>query len=359
MLAIVSAMKHWRHYLEGSRHTVKVLTDHKNLEIFMSTKILIRRQARWADLLADYDFVLEHIPGKTNPADGPSRPPDYAEDATEVEDGAIFPKSAFRCLAIMAVRRQHTPQEDLRQRLIQALAKNKVANEHKQEVDQQTTVAVRQHKLWSWDDSLLLFDNLIYVPDDDALRLELMRMHHDAPLAGHYSTKKTLELLSRSYYFPHMAKYVKKYVNTCDICAHGKAPRHRPHGELAPLPVPTGPWRGISCDFIVDLPLSNGYDAALTLIDRLTKMGHFVPCTKTASSTDFARMYRDSVVRLHGFPDSIVSDRGAIFTSKFWKALSRLTGTKPRLSTAFHPQTDGQTERTNQTVEQYLRMYCN
>src|SRR3982074_2866366 len=155
-------MKHWRHYLEGSRHTVKVLTDHKNLEIFMSTKILNQRQARWAELLADYDFVLEHIPGKTNPADGPSRCPDYVEDATEVEDGAIFPQSAFRCLDIPAVRRQHMPQKDLRQRLIQALAKDKVANEHKQEVDQPTK---KRHKLWSWDDGLPLFDYLIYVPD--------------------------------------------------------------------------------------------------------------------------------------------------------------------------------------------------
>src|SRR5437762_10473422 len=84
MLAIVSSMKHWRHYLESSRHPVKVLTDHKNLEIFMSTKILNRRQARWAELLAEYDFMFEHIPGKTNPADGPSRRPDYAENAPEV-----------------------------------------------------------------------------------------------------------------------------------------------------------------------------------------------------------------------------------------------------------------------------------
>src|SRR3982074_1068507 len=100
----------------------------------MSTKILNRRQARWAELLADYDFVLEHIPRKTNPANGPSRRPDYAEDATEVEDGAIFPKSAFRCLAITAVRRQHTPQEDLRQGPIQALAQDTAPNEQRQEV---------------------------------------------------------------------------------------------------------------------------------------------------------------------------------------------------------------------------------
>src|SRR5437762_3234502 len=145
-----------------------------------------------------------------------------------------------------------------------------------------------------------------------------LRLYDDA-LAGHYGVAKTLELVSRNYYFPGMAAYVKKYVNTCDTCARGKPTRHAPHGELALLPAPTGPWKGISCDFVVDLPVSLGYDAALVFIDRLTKMAHFIPCTKTATAADFARMFLDHVVRLHGLPDSIVSDRGAIFTSKFWK----------------------------------------
>jgi len=369
MLAIVSSMKHWRHYLEGSRHPVKVLTDHKNLEIFMSTKILNRRQARWAELLAEYDFMFEHIPGKTNPADGPSRRPDYAENAPEVEDSTIFPKSAFRLFTTTAATRQYKPKNDLRARLVNALAQDMVAQQHRNivDVDQPTTkndaIAPRHRskheRSWTWDDDLLLYDNLIYVPDDNALRLEIMRMHHDDALAGHYGVAKTLELVSRNYYFPGMAAYVKKYVNTCDTCARGKPTRHAPHGELAPLPAPTGPWKGISCDFVVDLPVSLGYDAALVFIDRLTKMAHFIPCTKTATAADFARMFLDHVVRLHGLPDSIVSDRGAIFTSKFWKALSRMMGTKQKLSTAFHPQTDGQTERMNQTMEQYLHMYCN
>ena len=364
MLAIISAMKNWRHYLEGARHPVRILTDHKNLEIFMSTKILNRRQARWAELLADYDFVFEHIPGKKNPADGPSRRPDYAENAEELPAGTLFPKSAFRCLAATAARIQHTPTNDLRKRLIEALANDTVAQQHKKDIStQQNDVnAQQQHtqkQLWSCDNGLLLRNNLIYIPENDALRLEIMRMHHDDALAGHYSAVKTLDLLSRNYWFPGMSTYVKKYVETCNVCARGKAPRHLPHGELAPLPAPAGPWKGISCDFIVDLPKSHGYDSILVFIDRLTKMSHLIPCTKTATAPDFARMYMDYIIRLHGLPDSIVSDRGAIFTSRFWKSLANMMGTRQRLSTAFHPQTDGQTERMNQTVEQYLRMYCN
>jgi len=184
-------------------------------------------------------------------------------------------------------------------------------------------------------------------------------MHHDDPLAGHYGVTKTLELLLHNYYFPGIHAYVKKYVSSCDLCSRGKMPWHLKHGELAPLPAPSGPWKGLSCDFITDLPLSKGYDSIFVIGDRLTKMFHYVPCTKTTTAPDFAKMLLDHVIRLHGIPDSIVSDRGSIFTSQFWTALSAFLNLKKRLSTAFHPQTDGQTERTNQTVEQYLRIYCN
>ena len=160
-----------------------------------------------------------------------------------------------------------------------------------------------------------------------------------------------LELLSWNYHFPGMSAYIKKYVETCDICARGTASQHTPHGELAPLPIPVGPWEGILCDFIVDLPVSHGYDSILLFIDRFMKMCYLIPCTKTATAPDFTRLYLDNFVRLHGLLDSIVSDHGAIFTSKFWKSLAQMMGIKQRLSTEFHPQKEGQTERMNQTVE--------
>ena len=251
--------------------------------------------------------MFEHIPGKINPTDDPS---DYAKNASEVENDTIFPKSAFRLFATTAARRQHKPTDDLRARLVKTLAQDKIAQQYI--VDQHTTTtndagALRQNdataprrskyeRSWAWDDDLLLYDNLIYIPNDDALRLEIMRMHHDDAMAEHYGTAKTLELLSWNYYFPGMSSYVKKYVNICDICARGKAPRHPPHGELAPLPVPTGPWKGISCDYVVDLPKSHGYDAILVFIDRLTKMSHFIPCAKTTTAPDFARMFLDHIV---------------------------------------------------------------
>ena len=133
-----------------------------------------------------------------------------------------------------------------------------------------------------------------------------------------------------------------------------QAPHHPQHGELVPLPVPTGPWKGLSCDFVTDLPVSKGYDSLFVIVDRFTKMCHLAPCLKMTTAPQFARMFVDYVIRLHGIPDSLVSDRGSVFTSQFWTTLSKALNLKKRMSTAFHPWTNRQTERMNQTVEQYL-----
>jgi hypothetical protein len=365
MLAIILAFVHWRHYLEGANHTIQVFTDHKNLEVFMSTKILNRRQARWAELLAGYDFVLVHTPGPKNPADGPSRRPDYSIDV-EQPSGTLLPPSSFmstfpdghvstlRSISLVdanaycASLATFAPDPDLRTRLISALLQDPLALSINKDSPQSP---------WSWEDRLLLHNLAIYVPEP--LRLEVLRSHHDDPLAGHVGIARTFELLSRNYWFPSMSSYVKDYVSTCDSCSRGKSSRHLKHGELSSLPVPSGPWKGITCDFVVDLPVSNGFDSLLVFVDRFTKMTHLVPCNKTADAPEFAKMFLHSVVRLHGLPDSLVSDRGSIFTSHFWKSLALLLGVKGKLSTSFHPQTDGQTERMNQTIEQYLRIYCN
>ena len=377
MFAIVECFKHWHHYLEGSKHPVHVHTDHKNLETFMSTKILNRRQAHWAEYLLGYDFVLDHIPGSKNPADGPSRRLDYAKNV-DVPSGALIPPKALRLLppdslpsgvwptpgdapgarseqARESSRNQFesiatsVSETPFRQRIISALAKDPVADEQRR--DPQSP--------WSWDNGLLLRNNLIYVPDNNSLRLELLCQHHDDPLPGHFGIPKTFELLSRNYWFPHLHAFVKSYVASCDSCSRGKAPHHLQHSELPPLPAPSGPWKSISCDFITDLPPSNGYDSLLVFIHRFTKMCHLAPCLKTTDTPEFTHLFLDNVIRLHGIPESLVSNRGSIFMSHFWKSLASMVDLKRRLSTACYSQTDGQTERMNQTVEQYLRIYCN
>ena len=152
---------------------------------------------------------------------------------------------------------------------------------------------------------------------------------------------------------------IKRYVKNCDTCQRSKAVRHAPYGLLQPNEVPDQPWRSIAMDFITDLPKSDGYDTKLVVIDRLTKMSHFIPCKRDLDARQFATLFMQNIVRLHGIPRDIIIDRGSLFTSGLWKQITEKLGIERRLSTAFHPQTDGQTERTNAILEQYLRAYIN
>jgi len=213
--------------------------------------------------------------------------------------------------------------------------------------------------LCQWKDDLLWYQGKIWTPNEDKLRVELIKQHHDIPTTGHGGTAKTTELIKRKYYWPHMRDLIKEYVKNCDMCQRTKAVKHAPYGLLQPNEVPEKPWKTISMDFITDLPKSEGYDAILVVIDRLTKMSDFIPCHKDMNARQFAKSFIKEIFRLHGLPKDIITDRGTIFTSDLWKETTKLLGIERRLSTAFHPQTDGQTERTNATLEQYLRAYSN
>ena len=159
-----------------------------------------------------------------------------------------------------------------------------------------------------------------------------------------------------------MAKNIKKYIASCDIYQKIKTKRHRPYGELASLPISSQPWQEIIMDFITGLPPSrlrdSVYDSVLVVVDRFTKMARYLPCLKTITAESLAELLLSTVLKDFGLPAGIVSDRGTVFTSGFWSTVCWTLKIKRRLSTAFHPQTDGQTERQNQTLEQYLRAYC-
>ena len=212
---------------------------------------------------------------------------------------------------------------------------------------------------------ILRFKGRAYVPPDAALRQEILKINHDDPHSSHFGARKTLHLLQRHYHWPSIAADVKDYVQTCTTCQRTKTARHLPYGQLASLPQPKGPWQEISMDFITDLPPSfevgtkSIRDSILVVVDRYTKVAVYIPTVKTCDAVTLAGLFLEKVVRLYGVPVGIVSDRGGQFTSKFWSALCFYLRVERRLSTAFHPQTDGQTERQNQTVEHYLRCYCN
>jgi hypothetical protein len=155
-----------------------------------------------------------------------------------------------------------------------------------------------------------------------------------------------------------MDDQIINYVKTCVDCQKNKAARHQPYGLLNPLELPYSPWQSIAMDFITDLPESEGCDQLWVIIDRYTKMAHFIPLPKVGkTASDLAKIFAREIWRLHGIPSDIVSDRDSRFTSETWKEFLQLLGIRPRMSTAFHPQTDGQTERLNQTIEAYLRSF--
>ena len=200
---------------------------------------------------------------------------------------------------------------------------------------------------WKNVEGGLQFQGLPYVPE--IIRFEVISCHHNDPLVGHFGIDKTRELVSRKYYWPSLRRDIKSYVRGCDICLASKTIRHKPYGDLQFLPVPTHQWKDLFMDFVTGLPLSadwkgDSYNSILVIVNRLTKMVHYEPVKVTIDAPGLAEVIIDVVVRHHGLPDSIVTDRGSLFTSKFWSLLCYFLGVKWRLSTAFHPQTDGQTK---------------
>ena len=361
MLAIIRAMEEWRHFLEGAEHQFEVWTDHKNLEYFMTAKKLNRRQARWSLFLARFDFVLHHRPGKSmGKSDALSRRADHGVGSNDNSDIILLTPGFFAVRALEGLRLTGEDRDimsDIRRGTRDAEKEEAIAKVVK-ELKSTRTRSVRSAE-WSLTDSVLYFRGKVYVPDSSDLRRRIVALCHDSRVAGHPGRWKTLELVSRNYWWPQMSRYVGRYVSTCDMCLRTKAQRRHPIGELHPLPIPDTPWDTISVDFIVELPESSGHDAVMVVVDSVTKRAHFVSTLTTITAAGTARLFVQHVWKHHGLPRKIVSDRGPQFVAEFTRELYRILGIKLAATTAYHPQGDGQTERVNQELEQYLRLFVN
>lgn len=200
--------------------------------------------------------------------------------------------------------------------------------------------------------------NQLVVPNYGHLRFEMFESVHVHPFSGHYGQSRTQKKALQLYFWPAMAADLKSWCQKCDSCQRVKAERRKPKGTLKPLDAPDRRWESVSMDLITDLPVTNeGHDSIFVVVDRLSKMVHLEAITKTISAKGLAAVYADRVFRYHGIPQSIVSDRDTRFTSLFWKELAQRLGTQLRMSTAYHPQTDGQTERVNGVLEDTLRHF--
>ncbi|MBW0567856.1 hypothetical protein O181_107571 [Austropuccinia psidii MF-1] len=204
---------------------------------------------------------------------------------------------------------------------------------------------------------LLLFKDQVVVPNDPKIQLSILQKHHDSTLAAHPGQEKTLKLVKRDFHWSGMTEFIKDYVSSCHQCSIKKNIHHKKFGLLKPLPIPNGPWICLSMDFITQLPLSNPFDSNLVIVDRFSKMAVFMPTMFSITSLDLAHLFFRNIFSKHGLPSNIFSDRGPSFVSSFWTNICQQLKISRDLSTAYHPETDGQTERVNQILEQYLWMY--
>jgi hypothetical protein len=349
LLAIIACLKEWRYLLIGAEHPTQIITDHKNLLYFAANRVLKQRHARWALFLNDYNYVLTHRPGELHgKADALSRRSEY--EPTEQErriERCVIPTAKF--LNALTYSTEFDPDDSLLRRILTALPND--------EFYQNATKMEELPPHMQVHNGLLLVHGRTFVPKP--CQLEVLQLCHDSLLAGHAGFAKTTSLILRAYWWPRFRRDVKAYIRSCDTCQRTKPCRqlHLPAGLLQPLPIPQQPWKSLSMDFITDLPPAEGYDSILVVIDRFTKMGHFIPCRKSITAPELANLYLQHIFRLHGLPMDIVSDCGPVFTAQFWRALTSSLKIKQNLSSAFHPESDGQTERVNQVLEQYLRCY--
>ncbi|KAF8704726.1 reverse transcriptase, partial [Rhizoctonia solani] len=211
-------------------------------------------------------------------------------------------------------------------------------------------------KEYNWEEDLLWYQGKLVVPDSETIKDQLLREFHDSPLAGHPGQLRTLELLSQNYWWPGMKSTTKEWEKCCPVC-QANCHAHAPVIALKPLEVPLFPFHTISYDFITRFPKSQGHNAILVVIDSFSKFGHFIPTSKKVTAKGLADLFVTHVWKLHGLPVRTILDQGTMFMGKFLRALYQQLGIKPSFSLAYHPESDGQTERVNQFIEFYLWSY--
>jgi predicted aspartyl protease len=364
LMAIVRAFEEWRPHLESAKGIIEVLSDHKNLEYFTTTKLLNRRQARWSEFLSRFNFKIKYRPGKAGgKPDALTRRsgdlPKGGDERLKFQNQVVL-KPENLDLSATSVKEDRSEVEGLRVK--ELLQKAYDEDDLVRDIMKAVKTGQRRHAKiplaeCEIQDDMLYRSGRLYIPKNDELRLQLIKDHHDSRAAGHPGVAKTLEMMSRQYTWPEQRKDIERYVRNCQICRRSKPTRHTPYGTLKPLEIPDQPWQHLTMDFVTGLPEDSGFNAILMVVDRLTKMRHLIPCRDTCTAEELALLYLNFVFRYHGLPQSVVSDRGPQFTSEFWKALCELLGIQVHLSTAYHPQTDGQSERMNAIMEQYLRAY--
>ena len=322
LYALVRTLETWQHYLWPKEFVIH--SDHESLKHIRSQGKLNRRHAKWVEFIESFPYVIKHKKGKENIiADALSR------------RYTLLNQLDYKIFGLETIKDQYVHDADFKDVLLHC----------------------KDGKGWNKyivSDGFVFRANKLCIPAS-SVRLLLLQEAHGGGLMGHFGAKKTEDILAGHFFWPKMRRDVVRLVARCTTCQKAKS-RLNPHGLYLPLPVPSAPWEDISMDFVLGLPRTRkGRDSVFVVVDRFSKMAHFIPCHKTDDATHIADLFFREIVRLHGVPNTIVSDRDAKFLSHFWRTLWAKLGTKLLFSTTCHPQTDGQTEVVNRTLSTMLR----
>ena len=410
LLGIVWAIGKWRHYFEGRKLIIQ--TDHSSLRHLPNQPSVNRRIWKWVSILQGYDIDIRHIPGKINPADTLTRQA-WVGDAREVakvkdvdrelvdmirvaesandqdiqmklnelyskvediekknkaQESVLSKISSDEGQAVLSVASSRvTLENDFRQRLVRGILADEDYTEmwRKLQDPNETNEVIEGSRKYRIKRGLLKVheeqQSTTYeywrtvLPNDDNIKRTVLKELHCVPYSGHPGFARTLEVVRTSFFWKHMHQDVRAFVIDCPVCQTEKSSHLQPAGRLMPLPLPTRKWEHVAIDFVTGMPEDNGMNAIMTVVDRATKMTHFIPCSETITAKGTAQLYWQHVGKLHGIPAVIISDRDPRFTSRYWRELWRLLGTDLRMGSGFHPESSGQVERFNQLLEQTLR----
>jgi len=310
----------------GHRFIIK--TDHYSLKYLLDQRLATIPQHHWVSKLLGFDFSVEYRSGALNTV------PD-ALSRRDDDDGGLLAISAPRFDFIARLR--HTQATDP---ALVAIHDEVRAGTHAGP--------------WTVVDDMVAYEGRLYIPPASPLLQEIVTAVHDD---GHEGVHRTLHRLRRDFHFPNMRRQVQDFVRACATCQRYKSEHLHPAGLLQPLPVPSIVWADIGIDFVEALPRVHSKTVILSVVDRFSKYGHFIPLAHPYTAESVAQAFFADIVHLHGVPQSIVSDRDPVFTSSFWRELMRLVGTKLHMTSAFHPQSDGQTEVVNRVIVKYMRCF--
>ena len=342
-LGVLKALKHFRPHIAATEIPVTILTDHTNLTHWKATRKVNRCVARWFTEIQDYNLTIKHVPGKihTTP-DMLSRLPGVDQGKQDNTDIVLLPPSLF----IMAAK---TQDDMLKAKVKEAQQQQKA--EMELWCDTQGVHKLPEGYAKEWR---------LAVPSGLVLRRELMVQFHNSPTAGHPGRDNTLALVSQHYWWPGMNAWVKQYVARCALCQQNKICTTKKKTPLYCIPGDPSmhPFNVVALDLITQLPKANGYDVILTIVDQgCSRAAIFLSCHMMITGEGIALLYLKHLFPWFGVPSKVISDRDPHFMSYFVQALTTKLSIRQNISTAFHPQTDGLTERKNQWVKQYLHLY--